>query len=30
MAGDPIAVTDQYCTIGEGDVAYYTNEEMLA
>ena len=30
MAGGPIAVTDQYCTIGEGDVAYYTNEEMLA
>ena len=30
MAGGPIAVTDQYCTIGDGDVAYYTNEEMLA
>lgn len=30
MAGGPIAVTDQYCTIGEGEVAYYTNEEMLA
>ena len=23
-------MTDQYCTIGDGDVAYYTNEEMLA
>lgn len=30
MAGGPIGVTDQYCTIGQGDVAYYTNEEMLA
>ena len=30
MAGGPIAVTDQYCTIGEGNVAYYTNDEMLA
>ena len=30
MAGGPIAVKDQYCTIGEGDVEYYTNEEMLA
>lgn len=30
MAGGPIAVTDQYCTIGKEDVAYYTNEEMLA
>ena len=30
MAGSPLAVADQYDTIGTGNLYYYTNPEILA